>query len=261
MKKILITGAGSYIGTSFETYLRQWPEAYQVDTMDLQEETWQQTSFSGYDSILHVVGLAHTRENKHNKESFYRINRDLTLEVARKAKADGVRQFVFLSSMSVYGINRGPINPNAEPKPVSYYGESKLQAEKGLLQLRGDNFSVVILRPPIIYGYGCHGNFRHMIRLAKIVPFFAAYENKRSMLSIENLTALVKDLMDTGADGIFCPQDPEYVCTCRMIQKLASEMGREIRLYRWLNPAVALAKHCTGAGRKAFSDLYYEREP
>ena len=64
MKKILITGAGSYIGGSVEGYLARWPEDYQVDTLSVRGEEWKNTSFQGYDAVLHVAGIVHQKKTK-----------------------------------------------------------------------------------------------------------------------------------------------------------------------------------------------------
>ena len=106
MKKILITGAGSYIGTAFQRYLAQWPERYAVDTVDMIGDAWRQTDFSGYDAVFHVAGIAHSDNGKISAEKeklYYAVNTDLTVETAQKAKAAGVGQFIFMSSAIVYG--------------------------------------------------------------------------------------------------------------------------------------------------------------
>ena len=106
MKKILITGANSYIGTSFEKYMAQWPDKYQVDTLDMIDGSWREKSFAGYDCVFHVAGIAHSDNGKISTEKaklYYAVNTDLTVETAKKAKAEGVKQFIFMSSAIVYG--------------------------------------------------------------------------------------------------------------------------------------------------------------
>ena len=259
MKKILITGANSYIGMSFEKYMQQWPEDYQVDTVDMIDGTWREKSFAGYDAVFHVAGIAHQKETEENANLYYRINRDLAAETAQKAKAEGVRQFVFLSTMAVYGIEEGAINMATKPYPVSHYGKAKWEAEQMLETLRGEDFTVAIMRPPMVYGDGCKGNYQSLVKFAKIMPIFPDYQNKRSMLHINNLCRYVKDLIDNKTEGLVLPQDEEFVCTCRMVQQIAQSMGKNIKLWKILNPAVSLAKRFTMAGKKAFGDLYYER--
>lgn len=257
MKKILITGAGSYIGTSFEKYMQQWPDKYQVDTVDMIDGSWREKSFAGYDAVYHVAGIAHIKETPENAHLYYEINRDLAVETAGKAKKDGVAQFVFLSTMAVYGVEEGAININTLPHPVSNYGKAKLEAEERLVQMRDESFAVAVLRPPMVYGEGCKGNYQSLVKFARTMPFFPAYQNKRSMLNIDRLCWYVKGLVDTCADGLVLPQDEEYVCTCAMVRDIAKCMGKNMKLLKILNPAVSLVK-LLPVGKKAFGDLFYE---
>lgn len=259
MKRILITGANSYIGMSFERYMAQWPEQYQVDTVDMIDGTWREKSFAEYDSIFHVAGIAHQKETEENAHLYYEVNRDLAIQTAEKAKADGASQFIFLSTMAVYGMDEGAISLTTQPNPVTHYGKAKWEAEQQLQSLRDDTFVVSIMRPPMVYGEGCKGNYQSLVKFAKIMPVFPDYQNKRSMLHIDRLCACVKGLIDSGADGLFLPQDEEYVCTCRMVAQIAKDSGKNLPLLRVLNPAVSLVKKCTTAGKKAFGDLYYEK--
>ena len=258
MKKILITGANSYLGTRFSEYLSQWPEQYQVDTLNLMDGSWRETSFRGYDCVYHVAGIAHIRETKKNAHLYYTIDRDLAVEVAQKAKDDGVGQFVFPSSMSVYGMAAGVITADTQPTPRTHYGRAKLEAEYEINQLRSDDFRVAVMRPPMVYGDGCKGNYQALIKFAKTVPVFPDYENQRSMLNVYGLCAFVKDLIDDQADGLFAPQDREYICTSKMVQSIARDMGRNIRLWKILNPAIDFLVRNTKLGEKAFGNLYYD---
>jgi len=259
MKKILITGANSYIGMSFERYMQQWPEDYQVDTVDMIDGSWRETSFAGYNAVFHVAGIAHQKETAENAPLYYKVNRDLAAETARKVRAEGVRHFVFLSTMAVYGVDEGMISPTTQPHPVSHYGKAKWEAEQLLEPLRDAGFAIAVMRPPMVYGDGCKGNYQALVKLAKIMPVFPDYLNKRSMIHIDRLVQYVKNLIDNEADGLFLPQDEDYVCTCRMVQGIAHSMGKNMRLWKLLNPAVSLAKKFTTAGKKAFGDLYYEK--
>lgn len=259
MKKILITGANSYIGTSFEKYMSQWPDEYQVDTVDMIDGTWRQKDFSGYDCVYHVAGIAHIKETADNAHLYYEVNRDLAVETAQKAKSDGVGQFVFLSTMAVYGIEEGAITQNTEPAPKSHYGKAKYEAELKLNALMDDSFSVAIMRPPMVYGDGCKGNYQSLVKFAKQMPFFPDYKNKRSMIHVDRLAWFVKQLVDSNGKGLILPQDEQYVCTCHMVKEIADSMGKKLVLLKILNPAVSIVKRFTTAGKKAFGDLYYER--
>lgn len=258
MKKILITGANSYIGTSFECYMNQFGNEYQIDTIDMQDPAWKEKDFSGYDVVFHVAGIAHQKETKENKELYYKINRDLAIDIAKKAKAQGVSQFIFLSSMSVYGMVVGKIDKDTMPNPNTNYGKSKLEAEKGLLVLENDSFKVAILRPPMIYGKGCKGNYRTLAKLSLKLPIFPKVKNQRSMLYIDNLSCFVKLLVDRQSRGLFFPQNKEYVNTSEMATFICQAKGKKIHLTRLLNWTFPILSLGTSAIKKAFGSLIYD---
>lgn len=259
MKKILITGANSYIGTSFEKYMAQWPEKYQVDTVDMIDGTWREKDFSGYDTVFHVAGIAHQKETQENAELYYKINRDLAFDTAVKAKTDGVKQFIFLSSMSVYGLETGVITKETVPTPKSNYGKSKLQAEELLNGLADETFKVAILRPPMVYGKGCKGNYRTLSKLACKLPIFPAVKNERSMLYIDNLSEFVQLMIENEEKGIFWPQNTEYSNTTDLVKMIARVHGKKIAIipgFAWL---LKIFGCFSGIVNKAFGDLIYEQ--
>lgn len=257
MKKILITGANSYVGISFEKWLSQWPNEYHVDTIDMIDGTWREKSFAGYDVVFHVAGIAHVKETKEIEHLYYEINRDLAYETAQKAKSEGVSQFIFMSSMSVYGIDTGIITKDTEPCPKSHYGKSKLQAERQISQLAEKTFSVAILRPPMIYGKGCKGNYARLAKLAKITPVFPEIKNQRSMLYIDNLSEFTRNLIDTRQDGLFLPQNEEYVCTNEFVKEIAKIHGKEIKDVCVFNPLIKVLQGRVKTFDKVFGSLIY----
>ena len=234
MKNILITGAGSYIGVSLENYLGKWPENYRVDSLDMRGTDWENHSFRGYDAVFHVAGLVHQPDSKNDpaRSGLYdQVNHILAVRTAEKAKADGVGQFLFMSSESVYGLTAPigktvVITKNTPLHPADNYGVSKARAEADLQALADDSFKVAILRPPMIYGKGCKGNYVTMAKLAKKLPVFPYVANQRSMLYIENLTEFVRLLIDDEAAGIFCPQNNEYTNTSDMVNWIAPRSVR-----------------------------------
>lgn len=117
MRRILITGKNSYIGNSFKEWLAQWPEKYEVDEVETRDGIWREKSFEGYDSVLHVAGIAHNSSDPKLEDLYYQVNRDLTYEIAKKAKQEGVEHFVFMSSMIVYGTKNEVITKDTEPNP------------------------------------------------------------------------------------------------------------------------------------------------
>lgn len=267
MKRILITGAGSFIGRNVKAYLERWPESYQADMVSLRGDDWQKQSFRGYDAILHTAGIVH--QNKSNDdpaqaELYDRVNHRLTVEVAEKAKREGVGQFLFLSSESVYGLHAPvgkvtTITMDTPVHPVDNYGISKARAEEALNALRDESFKVAILRPPMIYGKGCKGNYQTLSKLAKKLPVFPLVENQRSMLYIDNLCEFVRLLVEDGADGLYCPQNAEYVSTCDMVNRIAHANGHGLLLVRGFTWALKLLRPVTGMADKAFGSLCYDR--
>ncbi len=260
MKKILITGANSYIGTSFEKWISQWPEQYKIDTIDLINNKWREKSFVGYDVIYHVAGIAHIKQTEENKDLYYKVNRDLAVEVAKKAKKDGVKHFIFLSSMSVYGIDRGVITKDTRPSPKCHYGTSKYEAEKQMLDLVDDNYKLSILRPPMVYGKGCKGNFVRLDQLTDKITIFPNVKNKRSMIHIDNLSEFVKLLIDKEISGILCPQNSEYVCTSEMIKFLCKHKGKKPILLPGCESIFSWLAEKNNFFSKVFGDLIYSPE-
>lgn len=257
MKKILICGADSYIGVSFEQYMTAF-EGYLVDTLDMQKSGWHDTSFKGYDVVYIVAGIAHRKETKENAELYYKVNRDLAVEVAKKAKSEGVGQLIFLSSMSVYGKENGTITPDTAPSPRTNYGKSKLEAEQGLTALASDSFKVCILRPPMVYGKGCKGNFVSLVSLVKKLPIFPKINNRRSMLYIDNLSLFVKIAADRELCGLYFPQNREYVKTSDMAAIIANRLGKKCRISQIAGLGTKILMPFSGKAKKAFGSLVYE---
>lgn len=265
MKKVLITGANSYIGTSFEKYINEHhPKEFIIDTMDMVDGTWREKDFSGYDAVFHVAGIVHIKEKKQISHLYYEINRDLAFETAQKAKEQGVKQFVFLSSMSVYGLSHGEINNETPVNPVNAYGKSKLEAEKKLKSLAEAEFIVSIIRPPMVYGRGCKGNYQMLRKLALKLPVFPKVKNQRSMIYIDNLCEFVYAVIKDIKDGVFFPQNDELINTGKMVKTIAEANNHKIRITPVLTPFVAVGKIIPGRiGRlcnKAFGSCYYDME-
>ena len=267
MKKILITGANSYIGTSFEKYINEnYPESYTVDTVDMIDGSWKSKSFSGYDAVFHVAGIAHSDSSKISKEKeqlYYAVNTNLTIETAKKAQSDGVKQFIFMSSAIVYGESapigkQKIITKNTPTAPANCYGDSKVQAENGIRPLSDENFKVVILRPPMIYGKKSKGNYPVLAKFAQKTPIFPYVKNQRSMLYIENLCEFVRLMIENGEQGTFWPQNAEYSNTSEIVKMIAAAHGRKVKLVKGFSWALKLLSCFTSLINKAFGSLCYE---
>lgn len=264
MKKILITGANSYIGTSLEKWLDQWPEDYLVDTIDMINENWKKKDFSVYDVVFHVAGIAHVSTDPKMEDLYNKVNRDLTIETAKKAKNEGVKQFIFMSSIIVYGdsshINhKRIINSDTIPEPSNFYGNSKLQAEGGIMPLMDDKFKVVVLRPPMIFGKGSKGNYPKLANIAVKFPFFPDIDNERSMLHIDNLCEFIRLMIKNEEKGLFFPQNGEYVKTAHLVKLIAEAHGKNIKFIKVFNPALKLMGNFVDFVNKAFGNLVYEK--
>ncbi len=259
MKKILITGANSYIGTRFERYIKEnFSDEYLVDTVDMIGGAWREKSFSEYDSVVHVAGIAHQKETKQNAPLYYQVNRDLAIQTAKKAKADGAGQFIFLSSMSVYGMDTGVITKETAPNPKSHYGKSKWQAEQAISALNDENFKVCIMRPPMVYGLGCRGNFNSVCKIVKKLPVFPRVKNERSMIYIDNLSAFIKMCVDGCLCGVYFPQNREYVSTMDMARAISQALDKKICFEYLTGWAVGALRLFYPTAKKGFGTLIYK---
>ena len=259
--RVLITGAGSYVGIHIAQWLHSKSD-YQVETLDMMNDAWKDWNFKGYDVIFHVAGIAHRKATPKNKELYFRVNRDLTFDVAQKAKENKIKQFIYMSSMSVFHGEDIPfeqiITPETPLYPTGYYGESKLQAENLLLSLEDNTFKVCILRPPMIYGVGAKGNFPRLIKLASITPIFPDFHNRRSMLYIDNLAEFVLQAIKYQLNGIFYPQNRELSDTVDIVRYFADVQKHPIRFWHSLNPLVRILCHILPPVNKMFGSYYYE---
>lgn len=253
-RKILITGAGSYIGESFRAYVDEYyKENFEIETLDMLDEKWREKDFSSFDIVYHVAGIAHAdvgNVDEATKEKYYAVNTDLTVEVCKKAKADRVKEFVFMSSMIVYGDSapygaKKIVDANTVPKPANFYGDSKLQADVAVRELADEEFKVIVLRPPMIYGKGSKGNYPVLAKLAKKLPVFPDVDNERSMLHIDNLCEFLCQVMLiehlTQDAVVLIPQNAEWTKTSDMVEQIAEVSGKKIKKTKVLTPAVKIA--------------------
>ena len=263
---ILITGTGGYVGTSFQHYIEvkncnmplenQW----HVTFVSVRNDNWKQMDFGKYDCILHAAGIVHRKEETGMEELYHSVNMVLTKELAEKAKRDGVGQFIFLSTMSVYGKVTGRISNNTEPAPRNYYGKSKLMAEQEITKLAEDGFKVAIVRPPMIYGKACTGNYALLEKMARKIPIFPKVKNERSMIYIENLCECLRRMIETGYEGIFCPQNEAYVNTSEMVAQIRRSYGKRPVLMPGFGWLIRILAGKVNLFAKVFGTLTYDKE-
>lgn len=259
MKKILIIGKNSFIGQSFIKHAQTRNYDFDIAEVDSQGDKWKSIDFGQFETIYHVAGIAHNSSDPKLKDLYYTVNRDLTIEVAKKAKEDGAKQFVFMSSMIVFGTKNSKITKETKPNPDNFYGDSKLQAENGILPLQSEDFNVAIIRPPMVYGKGSKGNYPKLAKLAKKTPIFPDYENKRSMIHIDNLMECIAKVIELNLSGYFHPQNEEYVNTSNLVKEIAKVHNHKVVTTKLFNPIINLLKNINVIN-KVFGDLYYEKD-
>ena len=273
MKKILITGAGSYVGESVRRYILAKDSSYRIDAVDTMGDNWKKADYTKYDVVFHVAGIAHVNADPKMEPLYYKVNCNLTIEVAKHAKAAGVRQFIFMSSQIVFhesqSLKAEVLTAETKPAPNGFYGNSKLQAENGLWNLvknqkenstrsqGGNQMKICILRPCMIYGPNAKGNFSRLAKLACKTPVFPEWHNKRLMLYIDNLAEFVKQAIERELEGTFYPQNRELADTVEIVRYFAKEAGHKIWITKLLNPFVWMGSLVLQPINKMFATYYY----
>lgn len=264
MKKILITGLNSYVGISLEKWLGKYRDKYSIDLISLRNDLWKEKDFSEYDVLFHVAALVHKKEQSQSEKLYYKINCDLTIELANKAKKAGIKQFIFMSTLSVYGFEgkvgkEVSINRRTQCKPITLYGKSKLKAEVELNKVANDDFNIVIIRAPMIYGKDSPGNYLRLRKLALITPVFPKIQNQRSMIFVDNLSEFIRLIIDNQESGLFFPQNHEYVNTNELVKLIAMEHKKRLFLSNLMGRGVKLLANMSTVN-KVFGNLVISPE-
>lgn len=273
MTRLGIVGAGSFIGSAVASHLQQkHSHTIEVKEIESLDDAWKSEDFSQYDVLLYAAGIVPWALDRKKlgiasdaDEQAYLdvVNADLARKVGKKAKKEGVRHLVFLSTSDVYAKStsadpRSIVDFSTKPCPESAYGKSKLKAEGMLQELESDDFCVSLLRLPMVYGPHCtRGSFASLARLAAKVPIFPDVQNARSTLFTGNLAELVAVLASARNGGTYLPQDPAWASTSQLVQLLAEAQGSHVRLVRWASgPCLYLARH-NAMARKMFGNFRY----
>lgn len=228
--KLLITGANGYLGSRF---INQYKNKYKFVKFSLLNQKLEDTKFDNVDIVLHCAALVHQKV-EHPYEKYHEINVEYPLKLAKLAKENGVKQFVFISTIAVYGEDEEKLDENTICNPIKPYGKSKLEAEKELLKLNDDNFVVSIIRPPMVYGKDAPGNIDSLIKLVKKLPIIplGKIENKRSFISIQNLCFIINEIITHQKAGVFLASDDEAISTSRLIELIAKNLDKKIYLIK-----------------------------
>ena len=263
-KKILITGENSYIGTNLASWLSAWPGDYAVDTVSTLNNEWKKMSFSGYDAVLHVAGIAHASRDPSLEGLYLAVNRDLAIEAAQKAKADGAGQFIFMSSILIYDQDGQVgsdfiITADTAPNPADFYGRSKLEADLAIQAKADGNFKTAVIRTPLVYGPLCKGNFPKLVKMAKVCPLFPDISNKRSMIYIDNLCKFLQQVIDNKKNGVFFPQNRDYMCTSDVVRAAAAASGKKVKMTTLFNPFFYFLSRKIDFINKVFGNKAYDK--
>jgi len=219
---ILVSGSSGFLGP----YVLMEVEG-NIETISLRSVDWNNLNLKRYDTIIHLAGKAHDMNALEDKE-YFKINRDLTREFATRAKNDGVSQFVFVSTIKVYGEGGDQvITEQSEVSPQDAYAKSKMEAEDLLTSLDDPSFVVSILRPPLIYGDGVKGNLRNIIRLCKKLPFLplGGINNKRSMVYAANVGSMINKIIIERRPGVYIPTDENPLSTTELVKNICECLG------------------------------------
>lgn len=256
--KVLIYGAGSYIGNQYRNALQaRGHELVMVDTMAVKPEA---VDFTGVDVVIDVAGIAHIKITPDMEDLFYKVNTNLAIDLCKESKAHGVKQFIYMSSMNVFGDTQERIYSLEQENPKNFYGKSKLLADKGIHAMATPEFKVVSVRPPVVYGRGCKGNFTLLLKLAKYFPIFPYFKNTKSMIYIDNLCNFVCEVVENQDSGFFHPQNAKHTSIAEIIKEVRVAMGKKTLIIYGFGWAIKLMMKLSHKAERAFADDFYDLE-
>jgi UDP-glucose 4-epimerase len=231
MNNILLTGSSGFIGTYF---IHKYKSKYNIKQFSFLKDDIAMLDLEKIDVIIHLSALVHQMGGASASE-YERVNVEQTLALAKRAKESGVRHFIFMSSVKVYGEESDtPYTERTPCLPEDEYGKSKLKAEKELQRLEDEEFRVSIIRTPIVYGFGVKANIQSLINLVAKVPIlpFGDIQNRRSMVYIGNLSHMIDVIIQKREKGIFLATDDATLSTQEFIKLIAKVLGKEIYLIK-----------------------------
>lgn len=267
---ILITGKTSRIGNAFMEYMKdRYPGEMEIEAISLRGEEWKSQDWSAYDAILHAVGVtkADTAGVSNDQEQhYYAVNRDLADEAAQKAKSDGVKHFVYLSTMMVYG-NSAPIgqtftiDKDTQPDPQSVYGKSKLAGEVATQETLKDSSTILtIIREPVVYGEHIDGELQKLLQLSRKLGIFPRIESSKSYIYEGNLCECFRQVLLNKISGILCPQNKEQPTTTDLYVTMRAIQGKGCMTPKHLKDFLKALSHITGYVNVVYNDMKYTQE-
>ncbi|HEK1241784.1 UDP-glucose 4-epimerase family protein [Pseudomonas aeruginosa] len=256
MSRILVTGASGFVGRALSEQLQRLghevvaaarstssriPSSVRsVLTGDLCPDTDWSEALQAVDIVIHAAARVHVMNETlaDPLQEFRKVNVEATLNLARQAASKGIRRFIFISSIKVNGeaTEYGrPYRADDEPRPIDPYGLSKLEAERGLLDLAArTGIEVVIIRPVLVYGPGVKANFLNMMKVInKKIPLpFLLVDNRRSLVALTNLVDLITSCLEhpSAANQVFLVSDDEDLSTSELLKRMGIALGAPARL-------------------------------
>lgn len=234
MLTVAVTGANGFVGQRFMQYKA---DRYRLKPISLRgvrpalsgAEGPESIDLNGVDVIVHLAGKAHDMSLQ-DEQVYMNINYELTKALADHALRSGVKHFIYVSSVKVYGEGGDEVlNENSACHPEDPYGRSKLRAEQYLQTL---NFTVSIVRPPVVYGPGVKGNIIRLLAAVdkgSMLPL-GNTRNRRTMVFLDNLIELIHRIIDNRAAGIFVAGDRQPLSTDGLIRIIGDKLGKKTKL-------------------------------
>lgn len=226
--KILMTGADGFVGQYLSAELSP---VHNIRKLSF--STYETEELGEIDIVVHLAALVHQMKGA-PEEEYFRVNTEKTIVLAKRAKECGVKHFIFMSTVKVYGekTSSKPFNEDSSCSPEDAYGQSKLSAEMKLRDMEDANFTVSIVRSPLIYGEHVKANMLNLMELINKVPIlpFGGIFNKRSLVYVGNLTAMIQEIIIQQKSGVFLASDKQTVSTTQLIEMLVDAMDKKRRL-------------------------------
>lgn len=233
--KVTITGASGFVGKNLSVYLEQ--HLVETDSLSLRDTSWKTYLNKEVDAIIHLAGKAHDTSNTAGAEEYFKVNRDLTIELFKEFLGSSIQDFFYFSSVKAVADRvDGILTEDINPEPLTPYGQSKLEAEQYLLaQNLPEGKRLFIIRPCMIHGPGNKGNLNLLYKIVeKGIPWpLAAFSNKRSFLSIDNLSYLIHNMLLNKQlkSSVYNFADDEALATNDLVKLIATSLNKKQALW------------------------------